>query len=282
MKTAPSLYLSEKWREFGESVLGLRSIKFGWGKCNAGMFITPSRISFIKKYWLGGLWATGTGIGIHCESQEDTERFFEYVSRKIFGIYQGFSNFPIDGVSTPVETRIIDISKPQKKLLASFSKRKRNAITQGLRRGVSVKIIEEFESASKIILDIKGNYDYWKRDLKQLKLGLYHGMLNQFVKVFVAFANGRVAAVAMFLLHGNRMTYSVSGFKREFKWYQPMDVLIFEAMKWGRKNGFTEMDLLGGASKDSGIGRFKSGYGGKLETKHFFRGVKFGKLRWGT
>lgn len=273
---SPSLFMSDVWERFENEVQRLKTERLLGDGYSTKVTASKSQIPFVKKYWLGGYWSVGTGIGFYCDSPEVARLLFDKTMRWKSGMYQGFSNVPIPGISKPFISRIIDISLPDKKLMASFSKKRRNSIRRGIKKGVTVKIVWDLKPILRIISDIKSEYPYWKRDLKKLEKELFFCMRNRLVRFFVAFVDGCPVAISLFLTWNKRMTYSINGFKREYSDYCPMDVLMFEAMKWGRQNEFTELDMMGGATKSCGIGKFKNSFGGVLETRHFFSGVKIG------
>jgi len=273
LKKPESLFLSKEWTEIEKQVLNSKSKWFVDGKNVAKATISRSKIPFVKKYWFGGFWSTGTGTGFACK--RGCQSFALAALKHIHGVYSAISDFTINKNSKAGFTKIVEIDKCKNSLLMSFSKKRRNSIRQGIKRGVSVVVVDDPKKASDIIFRIKSEYSYWKRKKGIFDKVLEQGIAKGIMKVFVAYVKQKPVAESLFLLWNKRMTYSVSGFLRESQWYRPMDVLLFEAMNWGKENGFKELDLMGGGSKGSPIGKFKSEFGGKTEKRVSTIGIKF-------
>ena len=98
--------------------------------------------------------------------------------------------------------------------------------------------------------------------------------------LLVAELDGQAVAESLFTLWNGRMTYSISGHKREYNWHKPMDVLMWKSMLWGKKHKVREMDMMGGHFKEraTGINKFKSEFGGSLETRYIFKELRFGPV----
>ncbi|TRO62025.1 GNAT family N-acetyltransferase [Candidatus Bathyarchaeota archaeon] len=274
-----SLFFSDDWTRLEKEVLGHRVRFFRKGENIAKITITPSRLPFLKKNWLGGFWCPGTGVGFYSPDPKEAGTFYKEIRRHMSGVIQGISNVEVKGVSSPSLTRIVDISR--KDPTTSFTRKRRNSIRQGIKRGVVVRTVDEPEKAADIIFGIKARYEYWGRDKNEVLKVLEYGLKKKLMKLFVSYVDEKPVAEALFLLWNRRMNYSISGFLRDHSWYQPTDVLIWEAMSWGRKHGFREMDMMGGAAQGvGGINRFKGGFGGQIEKRYFLKEVKLGPLSY--
>ena len=72
----------------------------------------------------------------------------------------------------------------------------------------------------------------------------------------------------MFFLFEGVIYYSYSGSKKEFRSLNPNYSLIWEVIKWGKKNGYLQLDFWG-IKKDkngklNGYSKFKTGWGGEI------------------
>ncbi len=280
MEKAPSLFLSERWTKLEENILGLRTEIFKGHGCVAKITFTKSKLPMVPKAWMGGYWVSGTGIGLYCKDPSQSSSFYNKIKPR-FGVIQGISNCEIPGISGKVFTKIIDISQSRTNLMASFTKKRRNGIRQGLKRGIKIKEIEDSREAVEIIFEIKSKYAYWNRSREETEAVLDYCFRNDLMKLLVAYLDNEPVAEALFTLWNKRMTYSISGHKREYNWYKPMDALMWQSMMWGKRKGFKELDIMGGyfeGQAKSGINKFKSEFGGSLETRYFFREIRFGPL----
>ena len=89
-----------------------------------------------------------------------------------------------------------------------------------------------------------------------------------------AFYNGKMIAASMILLGKRYMHYHLSGSNEESRSLYPTNLILYQTMEWGKKNGYEEFHLGGGyGGDDSSLFKFKKGFS-KSEEKKFYIGKK--------
>ncbi len=84
--------------------------------------------------------------------------------------------------------------------------------------------------------------------------------LGAWVKLFVVRRESTIVAAALFLVHGDRMHYHLSGSNAAFAASAPTNLLLHSAATWGLQHGCRWLALGGGRSSDpdDSLFRFKS------------------------
>jgi len=272
---APSLFLSEPWTLIETTALKRNPLWFVGETALIKVSITNSKIPFVRKNIIGAGWDPATGVGM-TGNENELQKLYATTQKKLGGIIVGMSPCRLNGVKQGENSiRIIDISRPRKKIFDSFAKNRKRGIKKAQKMGVKVRTETNPETAARIIETIKKEYpSYRKENLPGvLKIGMKLGV----TAVFVAYADGEPAAESLFLIWNRRMLYATSGTLKKYRPYNPADILIWEAMLWGKRKGMKEFTLVGGVGKDSGINRYKSAFGGKkIERRYFFKRAKLG------
>ncbi len=78
---------------------------------------------------------------------------------------------------------------------------------------------------------------------------------------FYAELNGEIIACSIFLFCNGNMHYHLSASKHELRQYAPTNLLLYEAAKWGCRNGYKRLHLGGGlGSKEDNLYKFKKSF----------------------
>jgi len=156
-----------------------------------------------------------------------------------------------------LQTPIVDLNLGSEKLWNQINKKTRNAIRQGLKRGVQIR-----ESTSISELET-----YFKLKAKKVserdKIFYYQRLCQGLTKLFIAEVDGRPTAAAIISIRGKTVEYIAGALQRDFQWYRSMDVLLWHVIKWGIEKGYAELNLCGADPEGSplySITKFKLGF----------------------
>ena len=169
----------------------------------------------------------------------------------------------------------LNLGKTEEKLMGKMHSKTRYNIRLAERKGVKVAVDNSdssFEWFLKLLFEQtvtrQGFYahtpDYFKNLWKNLKpTGMAH--------LLRAYVDDKTLAVFMVFLHNNKIYYPYGASTRELKELMAPNLLMWEVIKFGKKNGAKILDMWGAMGhkpnkKDPwyGFHRFKEGYGGNL------------------
>lgn len=143
-----------------------------------------------------------------------------------------------------------------------FSRGLRYSVRKSSRRGVRAGI-ERGETA---YLDFCRLY---RRTAQRWERGTVFGerffaalaqLDERHVQLWLARLEGRMIAGCVIFTYGEHQTPYVGGFDREFRGYDPNNLIYAEAMKWGARQGFKSFNFLSSAGI-KGVEHFKSSFG---------------------
>ncbi|MBI4004924.1 peptidoglycan bridge formation glycyltransferase FemA/FemB family protein [Candidatus Roizmanbacteria bacterium] len=173
----------------------------------------------------------------------------------------------------PDWTIIVDLTQSEEQLLTNMKPKTRYNIRLAQRKGVQVKESSDDEGFQ-IFLKL-----YFETCRRQRYFGhneQYHKMIWQHLKQHTAhiliayYENTPIAAYELFHFR-DTLYYPYGGSSLLYKNIMAPNVLMWEAMLFGKKLGATKFDLWGSLPPDHegneswrGFTRFKEGYGGKL------------------
>lgn len=208
---------------------------------------------------------------------------FEYnklIKRK--AIYSQFRNiFPVDNLKKAFEKSgfvlnehlniLIDLTKDEETLWIGIHKNRKKEIKKGIKKGLVVRQIKigEENNLFEIYQQLKKLYN---------KIGLpipaYSFFQNAIfilepkglLKTFIARVNDKLVALRMVLTYKNLIYDWYAASDDEYLGYRPNDILPWEILKWGCKNGYERFDF-GGAGKPGihyGVRDYKLKFGGDL------------------
>lgn len=90
--------------------------------------------------------------------------------------------------------------------------------------------------------DNASDYYYFDRAFYE---SIYHDLKDHSLWFFVK-KNDEIIAASIFMFCNGKTHYHLSGMKKEFQCYAPINLLLFEASVWACKNGFKQLHLGGG------------------------------------
>lgn len=173
----------------------------------------------------------------------------------------------------PAWTQILDLDKPEDKLLKSFHSKTRYNIRLAEKKGVIVK--EEsndkgFEIFAKLYFEtckrqkyFGHNYQYHKTIWKNLKDKIAH--------ILIAYFNNTPLAAYELWYQDKTLYYVYGGTSIKYRNLMASNLLMWEAIKLGKKLGAEKFDMWGSLPPNydlthpwSGFTRFKQGYGTKF------------------
>ena len=169
------------------------------------------------------------------------------------------------------QTILVDISKTEDELLKNTNPKTRYNINLARKRGVKVvegkseEDLREFIKLQKHTAKRQGFYvhpdRYYQLLWKELApLGM--------AKLLIAKVSGKTAATFLLFKHQNVLYYPYGASDYRFRATMAANLLMWEALRWGKKNGCTLFDMWGATTNQKdpwwGFTRFKLGYGGKI------------------
>lgn len=143
-----------------------------------------------------------------------------------------------------------------------FSRGLRYSVRKSLRRGVRVGI----ESGEAPLREFSALYHHtaeaWERKppFGERFFAALARLDERHVQLWVARLDGRFIAGTVIFTYGDHQTPYVGGFDREFRGYDPNNLLYAEAMKWGARQGYKCFNFLSSAGI-KGVEDFKSSFG---------------------
>lgn len=161
---------------------------------------------------------------------------------------------------------LVDLRQEEKTLLQQMHPKRAANIRRARKKGVMVRELvkeEEWMSGYKLI-----QKTYRRINLPAAGPELFLNLRKQVPdksRVFAAFLGEQMIAARFYLLSGNIVYDWYAGSDEKFHRFQPNDLLPWEVMKWGKRNGFCTYDF-GGAGRpgiDYGVRTYKERFGGR-------------------
>lgn len=155
------------------------------------------------------------------------------------------------------QTIAMDLSSPES-IWADLTSKNRNMIRKARKNGVRIyagrspALFETFREIYNATMDKDHAGDYY-----YFAPPFYESLLNdlpQHAQIFYAqLSDGTIIAASIMLAANGRMSYHLSGSRREYQALAPTNLLLYEAALWGCANGCKTLHLGGGvgAGEDS-------------------------------
>lgn len=143
-----------------------------------------------------------------------------------------------------------------------FSRGLRYSVRKSTRRGVRAGI----EQGETVFLDFCRLYTEtartWEREppFGERFFAALSRLAATEAQLWVARLEGRMIAGCVVFTHGEHQTPYVGGFDREYRGYDPNNLMYAEAMKWGARQGYRYFNFLSSAGI-KGVEHFKSSFG---------------------
>lgn len=189
-----------------------------------------------------------------------------------FGFRKMAKHAPLSSQFSPENTRILDISRPEEKILAEMKPKWRYNINLANRKGIKVregrdsKDIKIFYELTKE-MEKRGGYQGHEYDYYQK---MYEALAKEdILKVFIAEYNGEPLAAILVSYFGQVATYLHGASGNEHRELMPTYALQWAAICEAKKRNCRIYDFWGiapeGAKNHSwaGVTRFKKGFGGE-------------------
>lgn len=174
----------------------------------------------------------------------------------------------------------LDLTQPEKSLWKGFSKGNRSSIKKALREGVTVKRIEPDTDA------IKAFYQVYVKTMKRAEARAFYFFSESFFRdlflflpsqssLFAAYYQGQIIAASIFLHHGLYMHYYFSGSDERFLHVCPNNLMVHEALRWGKAQGYQRCNLGGGyhANGNDTLFSFKASFSASRADFYTYRRV---------
>lgn len=168
----------------------------------------------------------------------------------------------------------IDLIPDENELLARMKSKTRYNIRLAQKKGV---IVKEDNSDNSFETYLKLQKETWKRQKFYAHDEKYHRLLWQTLKssgiayILNAYFHSEVLVSWMVFLFNGILYYPYGGSSNEYRNLMPSNLMLWEAIKWGKAKGAKLFDLWGALGpnpnpKDPwyGFHKFKEGYGGRL------------------
>lgn len=173
----------------------------------------------------------------------------------------------------PVWTQILNLNKSEEELLKSFHHKTRYNIRLAEKKGVVIKEMlndKGFEIFSKLYFETCKRQKYFGHTLKYHKI-VWDSLKKNIAHILIAFYNKIPLAAYELFYFKNTIYYPYGGTSLEYRNLMASNLLMWEAIKLGKKLGAEKFDMWGslGPNYDttdpwSGFTRFKEGYGTKF------------------
>ena len=166
---------------------------------------------------------------------------------------------------TPGQVVAMDLTLDQDALVKQFSKRVQRDLNKARSSNVCVREIpfgsgiDDFMSVYNATMRRKSArqcYFFSKDYYSKLST-----LMDDRVKLFVATRHQQIDAAAIFLMHENNMHYHLGGTRRDALPFCGIKLILTQAGRWGRENGYRWLNLGGGVnSTNDSLMEFKLGF----------------------
>lgn len=201
-----------------------------------------------------------------------SEFIIEAEKRNIISVFFRFHPILKNSIFAKQSINVIDLGSTIDLNLSSediiwtnITSKNRNMIRKAEKSGVIIKyetspeILDKFKEIYEITMerDNAESYYYFPKEFyDSIKTNLKDNYL-----VFYAELEGKIIAASIMLFVNGHMSYHLSGSLPEFRNLAPSNLLLYEAAKWGAKNGMTELHLGGGVgSGEDNLYKFKAAF----------------------
>jgi len=171
-------------------------------------------------------------------------------------------------------TFLIDLTKTEEELLANMHPKTRYNVRLAQKRGVTIQeenTDQAFSRYLELTHETTSRQGFYAHDDN------YHQQMwqmmreNNIAHLFTARFQGKILVTWILFLYKNILYYPYGASSSEFKEVMASNLMMWEAMRWGKKQGATIFDLWGTPGPDPkitddyyGFHKFKLGYAPKL------------------
>lgn len=185
----------------------------------------------------------------------------------------------------------IDLTKSEEELLKSFSSKTRYNIRLAQKKRVIVKednSNESFEKYLELTFETAKRQGFYAHTQKYHKLMWQH-LKDKIAHLLVARYKGEIISTWILFAHDGFLYYPYGASTDKYKEVMANNLMMWEAIKFGKKLGLSTFDLWG-REEGKGFTKFKEGYNPKvveflgtwdLVTSAFYRPYKIAEnIRW--
>lgn len=185
---------------------------------------------------------------------------------KVIKLLQDYGGTKGKTIFTPT-TFWIDLTRSEDELLKSFSSKTRYNIRLAQRKGVSVHE-DNSDAAFEKYLEL--TRETTKRDRFFAHSAKYHRLMWESLKgkiahLLVAKYQGEIVVAWIVFAHDGVLYYPYGASTHKYKSVMAANLMMWEAIKWGKKHGLKTFDLWG-REEGKGFTKFKEGYNPKVIT----------------
>ncbi len=173
----------------------------------------------------------------------------------------------------PSWTQILDISKSEDELLKNMHPKTRYNIRLAQKKGVKViemSTDEGFKIFSKLYFETCRRQKYFGHHYQYHKI-VWDNLKNHIAHILIAFYKTTPLAAYELFYFKNTLYYPYGGTSVYYRNLMASNLLMWEAIRFGKKLGAKEFDMWGSLPPNydknhpwAGFTRFKEGYGGKF------------------
>ena len=171
---------------------------------------------------------------------------------------------------------LVDLTKSKEELWSNLSRKRRNNIRRGIKRGVKVKEVEDKKLINSFYNLIQETYRNARLPLADISLfvSIFELLVpKNMAKFFLAMHENESIGAILVLIYKGVIYDFYAGSSREHLYLCPNDVLAWHVIEYGSMNGYHTFDFGGAGSpkKRYGVRDFKRQFGGAM--------VNFGRYR---
>ncbi len=171
------------------------------------------------------------------------------------------------------QTILLDLTKSEEEFLADMKQKTRYNVRLAQKKGV---VVEERDDPEALEIFLKLQKETAQRQGFFVHPDSYYRTVWEVLRpkdmahLLVAKVENTPVVAWLLLKYGETFYYPYGGSSTEFKNYMPSNLMMWEAIKLGKRLGCKVFDLWGATDDESdpwyGFTRFKLGYGGELTT----------------
>lgn len=170
----------------------------------------------------------------------------------------------------PQWTQVLDLSKTEETLMKEMKSKTRYNIRLAEKKGVTVQeesTDQGFETFSKLYFDTTKRQQYFGHTKTYHRI-VWNNLKGHISHILIAYYKDMPLSAYELFYFKNKLYYPYGGSSDEHREVMASNLIMWEAIKLGKKLGATEFDMWGSLPEDydrsapwSGFTRFKEGYG---------------------
>lgn len=168
----------------------------------------------------------------------------------------------------------IDLTKTEAKLFADLRGNNRRNIKKAGREGVIIKIDQSFESVKKFYrlnLMTRRRHGFPAQPFAFFNNVLEHIISKGYGIVVSAYHAETMIASSIFFNFGQSAIYKYSASKPEYHFLRPNNLIMWEAIKWYKRQGITTLSLARTEFQNQGLLRYKRAWGARESVLKYYR-----------